>query len=85
MVFDDSNLAGYIGGVHEVCFMGDTFLIEDFFVVNDAQGKGIGTEILEWFENHPKEKHVVMTRLLLLKFQNNRGTMKKENIKPSMK
>ncbi len=36
MVFDDnSNLIGYIGGVHEVYFIGNTFLIEDFFVVND--------------------------------------------------
>ncbi len=78
MAFNDSNnLTGYIGGVHEVYFMGDTFLIEDFFVINEMHGKGIGTEILKWFENHLKEKDVVMTRFFTAKISEQQGYYEK--------
>ncbi len=74
MAFDDSNnLVGYVGGVHEVYFMGDTFLIEDFFVVNEQQRKGIGSEILNWFESYLKEKDVVMSRLFTAKIPQQQG------------
>ncbi len=74
---DDNNLVGYIGGVHEVYFLGDTFLIEDFFVVNGYQSKGIGSEILEWFEGYLKNQGVVMTRFFTAKIPQQQGYYEK--------
>ncbi len=78
MAFDDSQrLVGYIGGVHEVYFIGDTFVIEDFFVINEMQGKGVGTEILNWFEHHLKEKGIVMVRFFTAKIPQQQGYYEK--------
>lgn len=74
---DDNNLVGYIGGVHEVYFMGDTFLIEDFFVVNALQSTGVGSEIIRWFESMLKEKGIVMTRLFTAKIPQLQGYYEK--------
>ncbi len=78
MAFNDSDIfVGYIGGVHEVYFMGDTFLIEDFFVAKEFQSTGVGSELLNWFECLLKEKGVVMTRLFTAKIPEQQGYYEK--------
>ncbi len=80
MSFDkNNNLVGYIGGINEVYFIGDTFLIEDFFVINEFQGKGIGTEILKWFENYLKEKGIAMTKFFTAKIPQQQGYYEKRD------
>ncbi len=45
--------------------------------MNEKQGQGIGSEILNWFETYLKEKDVVMSRLFTAKIPQQQGYYEK--------
>ncbi len=82
IAYDNDKIVGYIGGVHEMYYMGDTFVIEDFFVINAKQQKGVGTQILNWFEEHLKNNDVIMVRFFTSRIPQQEGYYKKRKYKP---
>lgn len=92
VVYQNSELVAACLGHSRSWWSGNEFIIDEFFVSSNCQGKGIGTLLMDYMENHPELRDVGSFQLLTnydvpakdfyrkngFKIRNNRITMTKK-------